>query len=194
YDDAFRASRAAQLDAGVGASGILDEASTAPPRHLVHDCTLRDASLLFTQQTTSRWYRGTYDVVPYAPPPVPCACHTLRRSYENTRAQRARDCTCAAPEVLLGSNTYGPEIDVWAAGAVCAELTERTPLFCGASDIDQVLRIFQGLGTPGPHNWPVRTAPPSGIAHARTRLAAPRHCGRPALVWRSVTAGSGRLS
>jgi serine/threonine protein kinase len=34
-----------------------------------------------------------------------------------------------APELLVGNQTYGPEIDIWAAGCIVAELYKRTRLF-----------------------------------------------------------------
>lgn len=34
------------------------------------------------------------------------------------------------------------------------EMLNRRPLFQGSSDIDQLYRIFQSLGTPSPVTWP----------------------------------------
>lgn len=41
-------------------------------------------------------------------------------------------------------------------GCIFAELMCRRPLFPGVSDVDQVARIFQVMGTPTDENWPVR--------------------------------------
>jgi len=59
-----------------------------------------------------------------------------------------------APEQLLGSKAYGPGVDMWAIGCVFAELMLRKPYFPGSSDIDQLGRIYAGLGTPTEENWP----------------------------------------
>ena len=59
-----------------------------------------------------------------------------------------------APELLLGSKVYGPGVDMWAVGCIFAELMLRKPYFPGSSDIDQLGRIYQGLGTPTEENWP----------------------------------------
>ena len=59
-----------------------------------------------------------------------------------------------APELLLGSKVYGPGVDNWAVGCVFAELMLRKPFFPGSSDIDQLGRIYQGLGTPTEATWP----------------------------------------
>ncbi len=58
------------------------------------------------------------------------------------------------PELLFGSTCYGSSIDIWAAGCVFAELLLRRPWLPGSSDIDQLGKIFQALGTPTPESWP----------------------------------------
>eukprot|EP00878_Enallax_costatus_P030464 GHUV01033169.1.p1 GENE.GHUV01033169.1~~GHUV01033169.1.p1 ORF type:complete len:315 (+),score=86.77 GHUV01033169.1:287-1231(+) len=58
-----------------------------------------------------------------------------------------------APELLYGSQCYGPTVDVWAAGCCFAELLLRRPWLPGTSDIDQLGKIFQALGTPTKDNW-----------------------------------------
>lgn len=40
--------------------------------------------------------------------------------------------------------------DVWSAGCVMAEIMLGTPLFCGESNLDQLLKIVSILGTPSP--------------------------------------------
>ncbi|XP_021888334.1 cyclin-dependent kinase D-2 isoform X1 [Carica papaya] len=58
-----------------------------------------------------------------------------------------------APELLFGSRQYGPGVDVWAAACIFAELLLRRPFLPGSSDIDQLGKIFQALGTPRPSQW-----------------------------------------
>lgn len=51
-----------------------------------------------------------------------------------------------APELLLGSNNYGKEVDFWAIGCIMGELTDGQPLFPGESEIDQLYLIQKMLG------------------------------------------------
>lgn len=53
-----------------------------------------------------------------------------------------------APEILLCSNSYGKEIDVWSLGCVLAEIFLGRPLFQGTSAISQLERIFEVTGKP----------------------------------------------
>ena len=55
-----------------------------------------------------------------------------------------------APEILLGCTSYNTSIDVWACGCVFAEMCSSSILFAGDSDIGQLIKIFDLLGTPGP--------------------------------------------
>uniref|UniRef100_A0A6N2MSW4 Protein kinase domain-containing protein n=1 Tax=Salix viminalis TaxID=40686 RepID=A0A6N2MSW4_SALVM len=58
-----------------------------------------------------------------------------------------------APELLFGAKQYGASVDVWAAGCIFAELLNRRPFLQGDSDIDQLGKIFQKLGTPTTLLW-----------------------------------------
>ena len=49
---------------------------------------------------------------------------------------------------------YGTGIDIWAVGCILAELLLRTPFFPGESDLDQLTKIFQAMGTPTEETWP----------------------------------------
>ncbi|KAG5459185.1 MAG: kinase-like domain-containing protein, partial [Olpidium bornovanus] len=53
-----------------------------------------------------------------------------------------------APEVLLRSTTYSSPIDLWAVGAIIAEIYTLRPLFPGSSEIDQLYRLCTVLGSP----------------------------------------------
>lgn len=55
-----------------------------------------------------------------------------------------------APEVLLRSREYGAPVDMWALGAILAEMVNLKPLFPGVSEIDQVYRVTEILGDPSP--------------------------------------------
>lgn len=56
-----------------------------------------------------------------------------------------------APEVLLRAPLYGSAIDIFALGALMAELYTFKPLFPGSSEIDQLQKVCKVLGTP--QNW-----------------------------------------
>ncbi|KAL6931440.1 probable Cyclin-dependent kinase 1 [Hanseniaspora guilliermondii] len=57
------------------------------------------------------------------------------------------------PEVLLGSKQYSTGIDVWSMGCIFIEMCNRKPMFAGDSEIDQIFKIFQVLGTPTDEVW-----------------------------------------
>jgi cyclin-dependent kinase 7 len=59
------------------------------------------------------------------------------------------------PELLFGAKMYGTGVDVWAAGCIAAELLLRVPFLPGETDLDQLSRIFQVMGSPTEGNWPV---------------------------------------
>ncbi|EGW05075.1 Serine/threonine-protein kinase MAK [Cricetulus griseus] len=59
-----------------------------------------------------------------------------------------------APEVLLRSSVYSSPIDVWAVGSIMAELYTFRPLFPGTSEVDEIFKICQVLGTPKKSDWP----------------------------------------
>jgi protein kinase len=59
-----------------------------------------------------------------------------------------------APEVLLRSARYSAPIDLWALGAMMAELYTFRPLFPGSSEPDEINKICQVMGTPTNANWP----------------------------------------
>jgi len=58
------------------------------------------------------------------------------------------------PEILLGCKTYALPVDMWAVGAILAEMTTKRPLFPGDSEIDEIFKIFRILGTPNEDVWP----------------------------------------
>nr|KAF6506392.1 male germ cell associated kinase [Rousettus aegyptiacus] len=59
-----------------------------------------------------------------------------------------------APEVLLRSSVYSSPIDVWAVGSIMGELYTLRPLFPGTSEVDEIFKICQVLGTPKKSDWP----------------------------------------
>lgn len=64
------------------------------------------------------------------------------------------------PELLFGARQYGTGVDIWAVGCILAELLLRVPFLTGDSDIDQISKIFQMMGTPTEEQWPgMKTLP-----------------------------------
>ena len=51
-----------------------------------------------------------------------------------------------APELLLGSDAYGFEVDQWAIGCIMGELIDGQPLFPGESDVDQLYIVQKHMG------------------------------------------------
>jgi cyclin-dependent kinase len=58
-----------------------------------------------------------------------------------------------APDILMGSKKYSTSVDIWSVGCIFAELVNRRPLFSGASEKDQLDKIFKIRGTPDPDVW-----------------------------------------
>ena len=59
-----------------------------------------------------------------------------------------------APEILLGAREYSLPVDIWSVGCIFSEMAQRRPLFTGDSEIDEIFKIFQLLGTPNEKTWP----------------------------------------
>ena len=59
-----------------------------------------------------------------------------------------------APEVLLRSPYYNAPIDMFAMGAIMAELYTLRPLFPGSSEADEIYKICAIMGTPTQQSWP----------------------------------------
>lgn len=68
-------------------------------------------------------------------------CDAPYTSYVSTRWYRA-------PEIILRADKYHAPVDMWAFGAMAAEIVALAPLFPGKDEIDQIQRICGVLGTP----------------------------------------------
>ncbi|OMJ25941.1 Cyclin-dependent kinase 11B [Smittium culicis] len=66
-----------------------------------------------------------------------------------------------APELLFGAKEYSTAVDMWSVGCIFAELIDKSPLFPGRSEIDQISKIFTLLGSPTQENWPQFSALPN---------------------------------
>ncbi|KMZ74924.1 Cyclin-dependent kinase F-4 [Zostera marina] len=58
-----------------------------------------------------------------------------------------------APEVLLQSSLYDSAVDMWAMGAIMAELLTLQPLFPGSSEPDEIHKICSVIGSPDEKSW-----------------------------------------
>ncbi|KAI8091453.1 kinase-like domain-containing protein [Gilbertella persicaria] len=70
-----------------------------------------------------------------------------------------------APEILLGSRHYSTAVDMWSVGCIMAEMITLRALFPGSTQIDELFRIFQVLGTPTEAMWPGITTLPDYNEH-----------------------------
>jgi protein kinase len=59
-----------------------------------------------------------------------------------------------APEVLLQATFYNSAVDMWAMGAIIAELFTLRPLFPGSNEADEMYKICSVIGTPDRDTWP----------------------------------------
>jgi len=59
-----------------------------------------------------------------------------------------------APEILLGCLSYSLPVDIWSTGCIFIEMINKKAFFTGDSEIDQLHKIFQILGTPNETVWP----------------------------------------
>ncbi|KAF7717320.1 Serine/threonine-protein kinase [Penicillium ucsense] len=59
-----------------------------------------------------------------------------------------------SPELLLGVDKYGTEIDMWSIGCIFGELLTKEPLLQGKNEVDQVSKIFALTGPPNQQIWP----------------------------------------
>lgn len=59
-----------------------------------------------------------------------------------------------APELLLGAEEYGKEIDIWSIGCIFGELLMKTPLLQGKNEVDQLSKTFELCGIPTDASWP----------------------------------------
>lgn len=51
-----------------------------------------------------------------------------------------------APELLLGSTSYGFGVDLWAIGCIMGEISDGQPLFPGESEVDQLYIVQKIIG------------------------------------------------
>lgn len=60
-----------------------------------------------------------------------------------------------APELLLGAEKYGFEIDMWSVGCIFGELLTKEPLLRGKNEVGQLSEVHPPLEYPHYHYKPV---------------------------------------
>eukprot|EP00927_Polykrikos_kofoidii_P009509 TRINITY_DN13967_c0_g1_i1.p1 TRINITY_DN13967_c0_g1~~TRINITY_DN13967_c0_g1_i1.p1 ORF type:complete len:470 (+),score=70.13 TRINITY_DN13967_c0_g1_i1:174-1412(+) len=65
------------------------------------------------------------------------------------------------PELLLGTKSYDPRVDVWSAGCIIGELILSRPLFPASSELQVFQAIYHRLKAFANHAWPddIRSLP-----------------------------------
>ncbi|KAI0141256.1 cmgc/cdk/pitslre protein kinase [Xylariaceae sp. FL1272] len=59
-----------------------------------------------------------------------------------------------APELLLGTKTYGSAVDMWSIGCIFGELLTGEPLLQGNNEVGELTKIFELCGIPTDESWP----------------------------------------
>jgi len=58
------------------------------------------------------------------------------------------------PEIILGQEVYGPEVDMWSVGCILGCLIIRKPVFYGDTELEVLEKIYQLIGTPTENTYP----------------------------------------
>lgn len=82
--------------------------------------------------------------------------------YQTNRLYTAQVATrwYRAPELLYCASKYDEGVDLWAVGCIFGELLNKSPLFAGDTDIEQLSLVIRALGTPNETIWPSLTELP----------------------------------
>ncbi len=99
-----------------------------------------------------------------------------------------------SPELLLGAESYGFEVDIWSLGCIFGELLTKDPLFQGKNEVDQLSKIFARLGPPTKENWPTfRSLPNAKALHPVLSSSSPSTTKHPPLSFPYLTTSGLRL-
>jgi cell division cycle 2-like protein len=89
----------------------------------------------------------------YSPPPA-AGNNDIPASQQQKLTQLVVTLWYRSPELLLGTKTYGAEVDMWSVGCIFGELITREPLLQGKNEADQITQIFDLCGFPTDASWP----------------------------------------
>lgn len=56
-----------------------------------------------------------------------------------------------SPELLLGAEKYGREVDMWSVGCIFGEFLTKEPLLQGKNEVDQLSKVHRSLQSPSPN-------------------------------------------
>lgn len=59
-----------------------------------------------------------------------------------------------APEILLKMPSYTTAVDMWSVGVIFGEMIIKRQIFCGSTEEEQLIKIFELLGIPDDQSWP----------------------------------------
>jgi len=92
------------------------------------------------------------------------------------------------PELLMGIQKYGPEVDMWSVGCIFAELLFQKPILAGENEWEQLEIIFRLCGSPTEEVWPgvqklpwYHTLPENFFKYRRCIMESFRHFSKDAL-------------
>jgi len=83
----------------------------------------------------------------------------LARVFDNDQSNRLYTAQVAtrwyrAPELLYCARNYDEGVDLWAVGCIFGELLNKSALFPGESDIEQLYLVIRAFGKPTEETWP----------------------------------------
>ncbi|CDW55279.1 dual specificity [Trichuris trichiura] len=104
---------------------------SAPELQIIH-CDLKPENILLCNPK-----RSAIKVIDFG-----SSCQLGQRIYQYIQSRFYR-----SPEVLLGI-AYDMAIDMWSLGCILVEMHTGEPLFSGANEFDQMMKIIEVLGLP----------------------------------------------
>ena len=67
-----------------------------------------------------------------------------------------------APELLLGTEKYGAEVDMWSVGCIFGELLKKEPLLQGKNEVDELSKVRMSPSSTVVTTTTTTTAEPDG--------------------------------
>ena len=82
------------------------------------------------------------------------AIHLNKDPQKNRYTNRVVTLWYRPPELLLGERNYGPQIDLWGAGCIMAEMWTKDPIMQGNTEQNQLTYISNLCGSINTEVWP----------------------------------------